>query len=136
MTEEQSYALLEYVIHLIAKDYPATLEDLIILGFISPEVGDDPEKVALVVPLLAKVCSLLLAPLLLDAECQVPSPVSAQKGSCLDVVLMYPPWWKMENGHRRFPEDVSVGARPVRFERGGAGQGGLVDMKFSIQPTT
>lgn len=56
MTEEQSYALLEYVIHLIAKDYPATLEDLIILGFISPEVGDDPEKVALVVPLLAKVC--------------------------------------------------------------------------------
>lgn len=55
VTEEQSYALLEYVIHLIAKDYPATLEDLIILGFISPEVGDDPEKVALVVPLLAKV---------------------------------------------------------------------------------
>lgn len=61
VTEEQSYALLEYVIHLIAKDYPATLEDLIILGFISPEVGDDPEKVALVVPLLAKVCALTLA---------------------------------------------------------------------------
>lgn len=60
MTEEQSYALLEYVIHLIARDYPATLEDLIILGFISPEVGDDPEKVALVVPLLAKVRTLLL----------------------------------------------------------------------------
>lgn len=58
VTEEQSYALLEYVIHLIAKDYPATLEDLIVLGFISPEVGDDPEKVALVVPLLAKVCAL------------------------------------------------------------------------------
>eukprot|EP00903_Cladosiphon_okamuranus_P014388 g13356.t1 len=59
VTEEQSYALLEYVIHLIAKDYPATLEDLIILGFISPEVGDDPEKVALVVPLLAKVMEQL-----------------------------------------------------------------------------
>ncbi|CAM9430029.1 unnamed protein product [Ectocarpus sp. 12 AP-2014] len=59
VTEEQSYALLEYVIHIIAKDYPATLEDLIILGFISPEVGDDPEKVALVVPLLAKVMEQL-----------------------------------------------------------------------------
>ncbi|CAM9549029.1 unnamed protein product, partial [Hapterophycus canaliculatus] len=59
VTEEQSYALLEYVIHLIAKDYPATLEDLIILGFISPEVGDDPEKVDLVVPLLAKVMEQL-----------------------------------------------------------------------------
>ena len=70
VTEEQSYALLEYVIHLIAKDYPATLEDLIILGFISPEVGDDPEKVALVVPLLAKVCALLLLLLPHGAECQ------------------------------------------------------------------
>ncbi|CAN0257094.1 unnamed protein product [Pylaiella littoralis] len=59
VTKEQSYALLEYVVHLIAKDYPATLEDLIILGFISPEVGDDPEKVALVVPLLAKVMEQL-----------------------------------------------------------------------------
>lgn len=32
VTEEQSYALLEYVCHLIAKDYPATLDDLIVLG--------------------------------------------------------------------------------------------------------
>lgn len=32
VTEEQSYALLEYVVHLIAKDYPATLDDLIVLG--------------------------------------------------------------------------------------------------------
>lgn len=32
VTEEQSYALLEYVCHLIAKDYTATLGDLIVLG--------------------------------------------------------------------------------------------------------
>ncbi|CAM9387684.1 unnamed protein product [Choristocarpus tenellus] len=55
VTDDQRYALLEYVCHLIAKDYTGTLEDLIVLGFISPEVGDDPEKVELVVPLLAKV---------------------------------------------------------------------------------
>ncbi|CAM9414144.1 unnamed protein product, partial [Discosporangium mesarthrocarpum] len=59
VTVDQRYALLEYVCHLIAKDYPATLEDLIVLGFISPEVGDDPEKVELVVPLLAKVMEQL-----------------------------------------------------------------------------
>lgn len=88
MTEEQSYALLEYVIHLIAKDYPATLEDLIILGFISPEVGDDPEKVALVVPLLAKVCVLLLLLLFYHAECQVSRAVAAQKGNCLVVPIL------------------------------------------------
>ena len=32
VNEEQRYALLEYVCHLIAKDYTATLDDLIVLG--------------------------------------------------------------------------------------------------------
>ena len=55
INEDQRYALVEYVTHLIAKDYDATLGDLITLGFIDPRVGADPEKARLVVPLLAKV---------------------------------------------------------------------------------
>lgn len=43
--EERRYALLEYVSHLTAKDYEATLNDLIVLGFIPKEIGDDPKKV-------------------------------------------------------------------------------------------
>lgn len=45
VAEDQRYALLEYVSHLTAKDYEATLNDLIVLGFIPREIGDDPEKV-------------------------------------------------------------------------------------------
>lgn len=45
MTEDQRYALLEYVSHLTAKDYEATLTDLIVLGFIPKEIGEDPAKV-------------------------------------------------------------------------------------------
>lgn len=45
IAEDQRYALLEYVSHLTAKDYEATLNDLIVLGFIPREIGDDPEKV-------------------------------------------------------------------------------------------
>lgn len=43
--EAQRYALLEYVSHLTSKDYEATLGDLITLGFIPQEIGDDPAKV-------------------------------------------------------------------------------------------
>jgi aarF domain-containing kinase len=59
VNEEQRYALVEYVTHLVAKDYDATLGDLITLGFIDPRVGTDPEKAKLVVPLLAKVMEQL-----------------------------------------------------------------------------
>lgn len=45
IAEDQRYALLEYVSHLTAKDYEATLNDLIVLGFIPKEIGEDPEKV-------------------------------------------------------------------------------------------
>jgi predicted unusual protein kinase regulating ubiquinone biosynthesis (AarF/ABC1/UbiB family) len=59
VTEEQRYALVEYVTHLIAKDYDATLNDLIVLEFIDPAIGEDPEKAKLVVPLLATVLEQL-----------------------------------------------------------------------------
>eukprot|EP00611_Tribonema_gayanum_P008597 TRINITY_DN18194_c0_g1_i1.p1 TRINITY_DN18194_c0_g1~~TRINITY_DN18194_c0_g1_i1.p1 ORF type:complete len:1066 (+),score=380.32 TRINITY_DN18194_c0_g1_i1:141-3200(+) len=59
VTEEQRYALVEYVIHLTSKDYDATLQDLITLQFIDARVGADPQKAALVVPLLAKVMEQL-----------------------------------------------------------------------------
>lgn len=45
VNENERYALLEYVSHLSAKDYEATLNDLITLGFIPKEIGEDPEKV-------------------------------------------------------------------------------------------
>lgn len=45
VAEDQRYALLEYVSHLTSKDYEATLGDLIVLGFIPKEIGEDPEKV-------------------------------------------------------------------------------------------
>jgi predicted unusual protein kinase regulating ubiquinone biosynthesis (AarF/ABC1/UbiB family) len=59
VTESQRYALLEYVSHLTAKDYEATLGDLITLGFIPPEIGADPAKAALVAPLLGTVLEQL-----------------------------------------------------------------------------
>ncbi|CAM9495053.1 unnamed protein product [Pylaiella littoralis] len=57
--EDQRYALLEYVSHLTAKDYEATLNDLIVLGFIPKEIGEDPEKAGIVAPLLATVLEQL-----------------------------------------------------------------------------
>ncbi|CAM9999773.1 unnamed protein product, partial [Ectocarpus fasciculatus] len=57
--EDQRYALLEYVSHLTAKDYEATLYDLIVLGFIPEEIGQDPEKAGIVAPLLATVLEQL-----------------------------------------------------------------------------
>ncbi|CAM9358813.1 unnamed protein product, partial [Phaeothamnion confervicola] len=59
VTPDQRYALLEYVSHLIAKDYAATLDDLVVLGFIPPEVAADLDKVRLVVPLLAHILEQL-----------------------------------------------------------------------------
>ncbi|CAM9540171.1 unnamed protein product [Chrysoparadoxa australica] len=59
VTEDQRYALLEYVSHLTAKDYEATLYDLITLGFIPEEIGADPEKAGIVAPLLATVLEQL-----------------------------------------------------------------------------
>jgi predicted unusual protein kinase regulating ubiquinone biosynthesis (AarF/ABC1/UbiB family) len=47
------------VSHLTAKDYEATLGDLITLGFIPPEIGADPAKAALVAPLLGTVLEQL-----------------------------------------------------------------------------
>jgi aarF domain-containing kinase len=51
--------LLEYVVHLISRDYEATLNDLIVLEFVPKQIGEDKEKAALVVPLLAKVLEQL-----------------------------------------------------------------------------
>ncbi|CEM00531.1 unnamed protein product [Vitrella brassicaformis CCMP3155] len=62
MTEikpDQRVALVEYVAHLSARDYDKALNDLITLGFIPPEIGADPEKRAIVVPLLSNVLGQL-----------------------------------------------------------------------------
>lgn len=62
MEEDQRYALLEYVSHLTAKDYEATLNDLIVLGFIPKEIGDDPKKVVLRRNVLAMIGGVVLVP--------------------------------------------------------------------------
>jgi aarF domain-containing kinase len=59
VTEGQRYALLSYVSNLLAKDYEATLEDLIALGFINKDIGEDPKKRGIVAPLLAQILEQL-----------------------------------------------------------------------------
>jgi len=59
VTDEQRYALLEYVANLNAGEYDGTLDNLITLGFIPPEVGADPAKRNIVVPLLGSVLGQL-----------------------------------------------------------------------------
>ena len=64
MTEvdvDKRFALLDYVSHLLAKDYAATLEDLVVLGFIPRIIQDDPSKRNIVAPLLANILEQLSA---------------------------------------------------------------------------
>jgi hypothetical protein len=53
--EDQRLALVEYVAHLTAKDYNATLVDLVRLGFIPPEVAENEAKRNIVAPILGQV---------------------------------------------------------------------------------
>jgi hypothetical protein len=59
VTLEQRLALVEYVSHLSAKDYEATLVDLVELGFVSPDLVKDPAKRNIVAPLLGSVLEQL-----------------------------------------------------------------------------
>ena len=53
--EDKRFALLEFVSHLLAKDYEATLDGLVILGFVPDAIVSDPVKRKKVAPLLASV---------------------------------------------------------------------------------
>ena len=53
--EDKRFALLEFVSNLLAKDYDATLDGLVILGFVPDEIVNDPIKRKIVAPLLANV---------------------------------------------------------------------------------
>jgi aarF domain-containing kinase len=53
--EDKRFALLEFVSNLLAKNYEATVDGLVILGFVPDEVVNDPEKRKVVAPLLASV---------------------------------------------------------------------------------
>ena len=59
MTVDQQYALLEYISHIVNNDYARVAEDLVVLGFVPPELVD-PEKTAAVVPQLSKVLGQLV----------------------------------------------------------------------------
>lgn len=57
--EDKRMALIEYVAHLSAKDYEATLGDLVKLDFIPAELERDEAKRAIVAPILASVLEQL-----------------------------------------------------------------------------
>ena len=62
MTEisaDQRVAFIEYIAHLSARDYDKTLTDLVNLGFVPPELADDPQNRDVVVPVLAETLETL-----------------------------------------------------------------------------
>lgn len=58
ITQDQQYALIEYISHLVNNDFERVAEDLVVLGFVPPELVD-PEKTAAVVPQLSRVLGQL-----------------------------------------------------------------------------
>ncbi|CAM6091149.1 unnamed protein product [Calypogeia fissa] len=59
VTEDQRYALVDYISHLVNSDYAKVAEDLVKLGFVPPDM-EDPEKTASVVPQLTRVLGQLV----------------------------------------------------------------------------
>jgi predicted unusual protein kinase regulating ubiquinone biosynthesis (AarF/ABC1/UbiB family) len=56
---DQRIAFIEYIAHLSARDYDKTLQDLVNLGFVPPELANDPASRAVVVPVLAETLETL-----------------------------------------------------------------------------
>ena len=56
---EQRVAFIEYIAHLSARDYDKTLGDLVNLGFVPPELANDPANREIVVPVLAETLETL-----------------------------------------------------------------------------
>jgi len=59
ITPDQRYAFLEYIANLSAKNYDATVEDLVNLGFVPSELSTDPAKRAIVAPAIASTLEIL-----------------------------------------------------------------------------
>jgi predicted unusual protein kinase regulating ubiquinone biosynthesis (AarF/ABC1/UbiB family) len=59
ISEEQRIAFVEYIAHLSAKEYDKTLGDLVNLGFVPPELANDPVSRSIVVPVLAETLETL-----------------------------------------------------------------------------
>ena len=59
ISEEQRLAFLEYMSHLSSRQFDKTVEDLINLGFVPPELGADPAKRAIVAPAIASTLEIL-----------------------------------------------------------------------------
>ncbi|GAB5031515.1 Hypothetical protein NocV09_00600680 [Nannochloropsis oceanica] len=56
---DRRLALIEYVAHLTAQDWEATVCDLVRLGFIPQEIADDKKKLGIVAPILGSVLEQL-----------------------------------------------------------------------------
>lgn len=59
ISEDQRIAFIEYIAHLSARDYDKTLTDLVNLGFVPPELANDPKNRDVVVPVLAETLETL-----------------------------------------------------------------------------
>jgi aarF domain-containing kinase len=59
ISEDQRMAFLEYMSHLSSRQFDKTVEDLINLGFVPPELGADPAKRAIVAPAIASTLEIL-----------------------------------------------------------------------------
>ena len=57
--EDKRYALLDYVTHLLCKDYASTLNDLITLEFIPASIRGDQEKLDYIVPIVGDLLTKL-----------------------------------------------------------------------------
>uniref|UniRef100_A0A6U4G8K4 Protein kinase domain-containing protein n=1 Tax=Phaeomonas parva TaxID=124430 RepID=A0A6U4G8K4_9STRA len=59
ITKAQQDAMVKYVSHLSSKQFEKTLEDLIALGFLDPELSENEENRRIVAPIIAEVLSAL-----------------------------------------------------------------------------
>lgn len=59
VSEERRLALLEYVCHLLAKDFDSSLNDLVTLGFIPEIITTDPKIRGMIAPIMADVLTQL-----------------------------------------------------------------------------
>jgi aarF domain-containing kinase len=90
--EENRFLLLEFITNLLAKDYKGTLDGLSEMGFIPPEVVNDPSKRAIVGPLVGAVFEQIAAgggAFNIDIE-EITKDV---QGMANEFPMIIPPWF-------------------------------------------
>lgn len=93
VTEDQRYALIDYISHLVNADYDKVADDLIKLGFISPEMADE-EKMATFVPQLSRVLSQLVQGGGIQ-RIDIQQIIDDLTGMANDYVIVIPPYFAL-----------------------------------------